>query len=72
MASNSVGGIWGHCRSVGQSCKLKADERSEGSLKETAAVPQPPPSASGWTDMGQPNSKPGLSRISVLFSPSPG
>lgn len=43
------------CRSAGQPCKLKADE-SEGSLKETAAVPLllALPSTNHWTDVGRP------------------
>lgn len=32
----------------------------------------PPFSTNSWTDVGWPNSKPGLSRVAFLFSPSPG
>lgn len=57
----------------GRDCKLKADEKSECSLKETAATPPPIFSpllpADDWTDTDRPDSKPGLSRVSVLLSP---
>ncbi|KAI9526894.1 hypothetical protein NQZ68_035167 [Dissostichus eleginoides] len=42
----------GQCKSAGQPCKLKADERSEGSLKETAAVLTPPLPTAGLTRAG--------------------
>ena len=65
-------------RSAGQPCKLKADERSKGSLKETAAVPPPPtsslppPPTAELTWAGPTVNRACPSCVSVLFSPSPG